>query len=610
MNFRYDINGLRAIAVIGVVLFHFNANILPGGFAGVDIFFVISGFLMTRIIFNSILSNSFSLVSFYLARFYRIVPALTILSVVLLVFGWFYLPPLDYFSLGKHVLSSLFFISNFIYFNEIGYFDAESHEKWLLHTWSLSVEWQFYIIYPIFIMLLTRIINRDTVKYIILFFTVAGFLFCAIATKLWPEASYYLLSMRFWELLLGGLAYFYQNKILVNKYHAYTGVLIIFCSFIFLSNENYWPGYLAIIPTLAVFFIIISNFQDHVIFCNKVVQSIGLWSYSIYLWHWPIVVFINYYELNNFSYIAILISVLLGWFSHKYFERAIQVKYIFLSALLFSIMMTINNGYMYQMPRDIYESLLLNPKDEKYGDYTWENHKQYTSDFSRGSNRMLIIGDSQAGDFTNILVESGVGSRYEIKSSLISAKCGSFYLDELQRKSLFSRSSDIKEGKVNPVLCNRQWDFIYQKPITKHADVIVIAMNWRDYAIPYVRLSIINLMNSNRTAKIIFVGRKSLGVSIPKSIFYSYKKGINLEDYLYDKSRETFELNKEIKVILDEFKNVIYVDFEDILCRQDKKCIGTYLGDPIFYDGPHSTKEGNIFFSHYIKKLLVENGIL
>jgi peptidoglycan/LPS O-acetylase OafA/YrhL len=146
LQFRKDLNGLRAIAVVAVVLFHFNASWMPGGFAGVDVFFVISGFLMTGIIFRGIEQKNFSILRFYVARANRIIPALAVLCLFLLVFGWFYLTPLDYKALGKHAAGSMGFLSNFMYMRESGYFDAASREKWLLHTWSLSVEWQFYII--------------------------------------------------------------------------------------------------------------------------------------------------------------------------------------------------------------------------------------------------------------------------------------------------------------------------------------------------------------------------------------------------------------------------------------------------------------------------------
>jgi len=156
MNFRYDINGLRAVAVIAVVLFHFNPAWLPGGFAGVDVFFVISGFLMTSIIFNKMENNSFNLFEFYVARVNRIIPVLAVIGIVLLVFGWFYLLPLDYRDLSRQVEKSVLFTSNILFTEGDGYFEQNEKTKWLLHTWSLSVEWQFYIFFPIILLALRR----------------------------------------------------------------------------------------------------------------------------------------------------------------------------------------------------------------------------------------------------------------------------------------------------------------------------------------------------------------------------------------------------------------------------------------------------------------------
>lgn len=174
MDFREDINGLRAIAVIAVVLFHFNPAWLPGGYAGVDIFFVISGYLITGIIFRGLQKNSFGLITFYKSRAKRII-ALAVMCCTLLVFGWFYLLPLEYSELGKHVASSLGFFSNFVYWSEAGYFTAGAHEKWLLHTWSLSVEWQFYMIYPIILLLLSRLISLHLLRWIVLAGSVLAF---------------------------------------------------------------------------------------------------------------------------------------------------------------------------------------------------------------------------------------------------------------------------------------------------------------------------------------------------------------------------------------------------------------------------------------------------
>ena len=324
MNFRKDINGLRAIAVIAVVLFHFNSSWLSGGFAGVDVFFVISGFLMTGIIFKGIEQENFSLMRFYVARANRIIPALALLSFLLLVFGWFFLTPLDYKSLGKHVASSVGFLSNIIYWRESGYFDAASHEKWLLHTWSLSVEWQFYIIYPLALVAMRKFMSLKAMKTTVLVGTILGFIFCVIATYKWPDPAYYLLPTRAWEMMLGGVAYLYPMNLKDNrkKILEWFGLAFIFGSYIFISSSNPWPGYLAIIPVLGTFFIIQAQCNNSFITGNVLFQKIGAWSYSIYLWHWPIVVAIYYFSLNDtFIYIGIALSIYLGFLSHKYVEK-------------------------------------------------------------------------------------------------------------------------------------------------------------------------------------------------------------------------------------------------------------------------------------------------
>lgn len=324
MRFRKDINGLRAIAVIAVVLFHFNPSWMPGGFAGVDVFFVISGFLMTKIIFTGIKQENFSIVSFYVARANRIIPALAVLCLVLLIFGWFYLTPLDYKTLGRHAASSISFLSNVIYWRESGYFDVASHEKWLLHTWSLSVEWQFYIIYPLLLVAMRKFMSVNTMKAAVLLGMILGFIYCIIATHIWPNSSYYLLTTRAWEMMLLGVAYLYpfalQDK--RKRLLEWSGLVLIVGSYFLISKDSPWPGYLALFPVLGSFLIIQAQRNDSFLTSNIVSQKIGAWSYSIYLWHWPLVVSIYYYSLNeSFIYLGISLSVLLGFISNTYIEK-------------------------------------------------------------------------------------------------------------------------------------------------------------------------------------------------------------------------------------------------------------------------------------------------
>jgi peptidoglycan/LPS O-acetylase OafA/YrhL len=197
-NFRFDINGLRAIAVIAVVLFHFNPTLVPGGFAGVDVFFVISGFLMTGIIFRGLKNNSFNVLKFYAARANRIIPALAVLCGVVLLFSYFFIGVLDQIDVHRHVNGSMWFFSNFIYWRESGYFDTDAHEKWLLHTWSLSVEWQFYILYPAALLALRRFFSLENLKRFVVVGAVLSFAISIIITMKFPNIAYYSLPTRAW----------------------------------------------------------------------------------------------------------------------------------------------------------------------------------------------------------------------------------------------------------------------------------------------------------------------------------------------------------------------------------------------------------------------------
>ena len=266
-GFRTDINGVRALAVSAVLVYHFASSYLPGGFAGVDVFFVISGFLMTSIIVNNINNNKFSLFNFYLARFRRIVPPLLVLCLVLAVFGWFFFPPLYFESLHKHIAGSISFISNILYMRESGYFDSGVQEKWLLHTWSLSVEWQFYIIYPIILLGLFKVLSFKHVKLVIVTFTIAGTLLCIYYTDVNSKWAFYLLPVRAWEMLLGALAFFYPLSLKMSHARAiqYIGVTLIIATYIFIGHDIAWPSYWALIPTVGTLLVLLANYEHSVL---------------------------------------------------------------------------------------------------------------------------------------------------------------------------------------------------------------------------------------------------------------------------------------------------------------------------------------------------------
>ncbi|OBT12739.1 acyltransferase [Vibrio sp. UCD-FRSSP16_10] len=413
MNFRYDINGLRAIAVIAVVLFHFNPAWVPGGFAGVDVFFVISGFLMTSIIFRGLENDNFSLFKFYVARANRIIPALAVLCLVLLVFGWFYLTPMDYRALGKHVASSMGFLSNIIYWRESGYFAAASHEKWLLHTWSLSVEWQFYIIYPIVLIALKKFLSITNIKRLLILGTLLGFALSVVATIKWPNPAYYLLPTRAWEMMFGGLAFLYPIALKSNhkKIAEYTGLALILLSYAFISSDIAWPGHWALVPVFGAYLIIIANRQDSFVTNNSVFQALGKWSYSIYLWHWPIVVYINSLSnTKNQELYGITISILLGFLSVHLIEsikfssfsswrKLMYVKPIWLILFIggLSSFVFLSKGVLFHYPKSVQNITTQSLKEERWSQCHkgWDD-KAPRCQYGNGEVGAIVIGDSHA----------------------------------------------------------------------------------------------------------------------------------------------------------------------------------------------------------------------
>ena len=323
MNFRSDINGLRAAAVLAVILFHFNPEWLPGGFAGVDVFFVISGFLMTGIIFTGMAKENFSIAGFYMARVRRIIPALAFLCFCLIIFGFLFLIPKDLQILGKHASGSLLFFSNIMYWGEHSYFDASSHEKWLLHTWSLSVEWQFYILYPLLLTAINRLFGLGAAKKIVLAGTAISFLACVIQSTYWPVGAFYLLPARSWEMLIGGAAFLFPVSLGKTQRRTLEilGWAMILGSFFLLQEKVMWPGYLALIPVIGAFLVIQANSEKSMIVSSWLTQKIGLHSYSMYLWHWPIIVGTAYLGLSKNAYIMLLVLIATSMISYNLIER-------------------------------------------------------------------------------------------------------------------------------------------------------------------------------------------------------------------------------------------------------------------------------------------------
>lgn len=337
LKYRPDIDGLRAIAILAVIVFHAFPKKMPGGFVGVDIFFVISGFLISTIIFSGLERRSFSLIEFYIRRVIRIFPALILVLVSSLVFGWVVLFSDEYKQLGLHVSGGSGFIQNLILWNESGYFDHSAETKPLLHLWSLAIEEQFYIFWP----LLLAFVWKKQWNFLTITLGIAT---VSIGTSLYlimsghKAAAFYMPFSRFWELMVGGvIAYVTLHKPqLINKYkniQSLVGFILLVAGFALINKQSDFPGWWALLPTVGTFLIISAgpnSWMNQYILSNKLMIWIGLISYPLYLWHWPLLTFTRITTISlpsaTLKWLALIFSVLLAWTTFRFLEKPIQAK--------------------------------------------------------------------------------------------------------------------------------------------------------------------------------------------------------------------------------------------------------------------------------------------
>lgn len=331
LKYRPDIDGLRAIAVLSVVFYHAFPDVLTGGFVGVDIFFVISGYLITFIISENIKNNKFSFLEFYERRIRRIFPALVVVLLFNIWLGWHTQLTEEYMQLGKHLAGASLFLSNFILFGESGYFDNAAETKPLLHLWSLSIEEQFYLLFPIFLLWIG---NKAKVQYravLIVFFV--SFLVNLFLTFNYPVAAFYWPIGRFWELMAGSLLAlsFVERKPKFDSQFgsifSVLGLLILICSVLFVSKDMNFPGWIALFPVAGAYLIIWSGPNA---FANKYILSarpfvlIGLVSYPIYLWHWSLLVLPRIFEGQltlRSKIIGLVCTLIFSILTYKFVER-------------------------------------------------------------------------------------------------------------------------------------------------------------------------------------------------------------------------------------------------------------------------------------------------
>ena len=333
ITYRPDIDGLRAIAVLTVVIFHAFPALMPGGFVGVDIFFVISGYLISSIIFKSLKNNHFSFSDFYLRRARRILPPLIFMIAITLAIGWSVLLPAEYAELGKHALAGLGFVANIVLWLETGYFDKATELKPRLHLWSLVVEEQFYILWPLILVTAWRMgLNLIMVTTVLI---LMSFGLNIAVTPSDPSTAYFLLHTRAWELLSGAaLAWLSQQNFSLGLRDRRTrdvaslaGLALLLVALVVVNKGSLFPGWWALLPIAGSTLLIASGpdaFINRRVLSNRLLVFIGLISFPLYLWHWPLLTFtriINGEATSSGSIIgAVFAAFILAWISYALIE--------------------------------------------------------------------------------------------------------------------------------------------------------------------------------------------------------------------------------------------------------------------------------------------------
>ncbi|WHS60122.1 acyltransferase family protein [Pseudomonas sp. G2-4] len=334
---RRDIDGLRALAVIPVVLFHFGFSAFSGGFVGVDVFFVISGFLITSILFREIGAQRFSFVDFWARRARRIIPALSVVLVAALALGWLLLTAKDFSELGRTVRYQALFISNILFMREDGYFEPASDMKPLLHTWSLAVEEQYYIFFPLLMVVLMRYVRHWRWMLFAVLLVSFGLNVAYIDRK--PDFVFFSLPTRAWELLCGAmLAVLPASKQVVRPWlyqlAGAVGLAAVLVAVFTFDESSRFPGWAALLPVLGTTALIWSGAQSSTwvaqVLSAKALVWIGLLSYSFYLWHWPVYVYANVISIDGIQAWEavgwILLALGLAWLSWRFVELPFREK--------------------------------------------------------------------------------------------------------------------------------------------------------------------------------------------------------------------------------------------------------------------------------------------
>lgn len=636
-TYRPEIDGLRALAILPVLFFHAGFESFSGGFIGVDIFFVISGYLITSIIINEMANEEFNIFNFYERRARRILPALFFVILVCIPIFWLWLSPNDLKNFGQSVMGVITFTSNIFFWQVSGdYFHNSAELTPLLHTWSLALEEQFYIFFPLILIIFSKLNNKWLSPLLFILFLISLVL-AQWGSVYEPFANFFLLPTRAWELILGAMTAYYLIKdchfksIKKNQVLSIVGFSMIIYSIFTFDRFTPTPSYFTLIPTLGTVFLICSTLQNSILtrlLSLKPLVFIGLISYSTYLWHQPLLVIFKYRFQSEPGVLTLstlcLLAIFLGYFSWFFIERPFRDKTIiltrkFIQLALFISLFLFTFGFLAYKTNGFFEQKLKyhNIELPPYQEIDFSQSKCWDQDsideickIGNGKKNLVFLGDSHLISLIDLFLESEQSDHFQVHP-LLAGECfpilghkklNSNYSEQkscsqelqLQRleyiKSLENESIVVIGGRLPLVLSNGEmWNNErdeYRQLMKDNDWDLNITNSIRKY---------INIILEEDIKVVLVYPIPELGIDPIKVMFSnltSYNNILNYKiDAYFERASDSFEL-------LDSFhhKNIFRIYPHEFVCQtgfdENSICSPFIDGQLIYKDDDHLNQIG------------------
>jgi peptidoglycan/LPS O-acetylase OafA/YrhL len=598
-DYRPDIDGLRAVAVGGILVFHVAPTALPGGFVGVDVFFVISGYLITNRIVAEIRQGSFSFSEFYLRRVRRLFPAMLATFALSAVGASILLAPQHLAAFAGSLLASLVASANIFFWFDSGYFSLDALTKPLLHVWSLSVEEQFYFVWP----LLLLVAAKWRVQFVALALAAIASLALNLVFRNHPATIFYLAPFRVFEFAIGAALVWLPRTLrgAIAEFGFVLGVALIGFAMFRYSSETVFPSVAALVPCMGSALVIAAGGPRFagVALNNRTAVGIGLISYSLYLVHWPLIVFYSYSRPGQLSAVEgvglIAASIVIAAGMYLVIEtpfrrssapaRTYVTVCVGLGLMLAVPAITMRDGWLWRFPEARAADYQLKIAD--LNSYVFARFRPLDREFSGTEKpKLLLIGDSQAADFLNIMLEGDIAPSFEIRTLSIDIGCQPVIADRSIEQFIKPFERDKCRVSHEQLLNDRR---------IQQADVIVLAAAWLGWSVPLIDRTAA-ILGGNGTRRVYVVGKKE-----------QTESGLNLLRRGHGSAIEggARRLNGDIKSNAAHYR---YVDLPAAFCDPSRCEWMTPDGRIIFWDTSHITPSGARYLGKKIKDLGVRFG--